>query len=198
MRPAPVKDLAASSFRSLGSTENSGWKNNLRTHSRHRPPGGRPLGCAARTGVPEHAAVVFAACGALLEYSQVIFCDLSQHMSRHKPWCPGMCPRVASIGKCRAPRVNDDTLSARHCITECIYSISPGTKVWGSSAGHRSWHIRQPAPQSKLCELHPKGSHSLLCAMTAKSVSEIKLSNKRSAHHFETSVREKGRFYGWR
>ena len=26
--------------------------------------------------MPEHAAVVFAACGALSEYSQVIFCDL--------------------------------------------------------------------------------------------------------------------------
>jgi hypothetical protein len=26
------------------------------------------------------------------------------------------------------------------------------------SAGHRSWQIRQPAAQSKLRELHPKGS----------------------------------------
>ena len=155
MRPAPVKDLAASSFRSLGSTENSGWKNNLRTHSMHRPPGGRPLGCAARTGELEHAAFVFAACGALPEYSQVIFCDLSQHMSRHKPWCPGMCPRVASIGKCRAPRVNDDTLSARHCITECIYFIYPGTKVWGSSAWHRSLQIRRQAALPALCRWWP-------------------------------------------
>ena len=79
-----------------------------------------------------------------LRLSSVI---LSQHMSRHKPWCLEMCPRVASIGKCRAPRVNDDTLSARHCVTECIYSIYPGTKVWGSSTGHRSW--RWPACSSK-------------------------------------------------
>ena len=58
-----------------------------------------------------------------------------------------MCPRVASIGKCRAPRVNDDTLSARHCTTEFIYSIYPGTKVCGSSAGHRS--LQWPASCSK-------------------------------------------------
>ena len=32
------------------------------------------------------------------------------------------------------------------------------------SAGHRSWQIRQPAPQSKLRELRPKGSRSMLCA----------------------------------
>ena len=60
-----------------------------------------------------------------------------------------MCPRVASIGKCRAPRVNDDSLSARHCTTECIYSIYPGTKVCGSSAGHRSLRIRRQAAQSR-------------------------------------------------
>ena len=80
-----------------------------------------------------------------LRLSSVI---LSQHMSRHKPWCPEMCPRVASIGKCRAPRVNDDTLSARHCVTECIYSIYPGTKVWGSSAGPAAGD-GQPAAQSR-------------------------------------------------
>ena len=71
------------------------------------------------------------------------FVILSQHLSSNKPWCPEMCPRVASIGKCRAPRVNDDSLSARHCITECLYSIYPGTKVWGSSAVHRSLQIRE-------------------------------------------------------
>ena len=32
------------------------------------------------------------------------------------------------------------------------------------SAGHRSWQLRQPAAQSKLRELHPKGSLRLLCA----------------------------------
>ena len=32
------------------------------------------------------------------------------------------------------------------------------------SAGRRSWQIRQPAPQSKLRELHPKDSLRLLCA----------------------------------
>ena len=58
-----------------------------------------------------------------------------------------MCPRSASINKCRAPRVNDDSLSARHCIAECIYSIYPGTKVCGSSAGHRS--LQWPASCSK-------------------------------------------------
>ena len=67
-----------------------------------------------------------------------------------------MCPRSTSINKCRAPRVSDDTLSARHYATECIYFISPGTKVWGSSAGHRSWLIRQPAAQSKLRELRQR------------------------------------------
>ena len=60
-----------------------------------------------------------------------------------------MCPRVASINECRAPRVNGDSLSARHCITECIYSIYPGTKVWGSSAGHRSWETHTFAPEPK-------------------------------------------------
>ncbi len=48
----------------------------VRTLCKRRQPGGRPLGCAARTGELEHAASVFAACGALPEYSQVIFCDL--------------------------------------------------------------------------------------------------------------------------
>ena len=42
---------------------------------------------------------------------------------------PGDVPQVASIGKCRAPRVNVDSLGARYCVTECIYSIYPGTKV---------------------------------------------------------------------
>ena len=64
-----------------------------------------------------------------------------------------MCPRVASINKCRAPRVNDDTLSARHCITECIYSICPGTKVWGSTAGHRSLQIREASCSKQAMQL---------------------------------------------
>ena len=72
-----------------------------------------------------------------------------------------MCPRVASIGKCRAPRVNDDTLSARHCTTEFIYSIYPGTKVCGSSAGHRS--LQWPASCSK-----PAASASLTRASSRR------------------------------
>ena len=37
---------------------------------------------------------------------------------------------------------------------------------------HRSWQIRQPAPQSKLRELHPKGSLRLLCAGDAENVNQ--------------------------
>ena len=33
---------------------------------------------------------------------------------------------------------------------------------------HRSWQIRQPAPQSKLRELYPKGLLRLLCADDAE------------------------------
>ena len=38
----------------------------------------------------------------------------------------------------------------------------------------------------------PKGCSACFVPMTAKSVSEVKPSHKRSAHHFEISVREKG------
>ena len=38
---------------------------------------------------------------------------------------------------------------------------------------HRSWQIRQPAPQSKLCELHPKGSLRLLCARYGQKIGAI-------------------------
>ena len=103
-----------------------------------------------RTSYPPHA---------VLSWSilRLVSVGLSLHLNRNKPWCPEMCPRVASIGKCRAPRVNDDSLSARHCITECIYSIYPGTKVCGSSAGHRSW--QWPASCSKqAARATPKGS----------------------------------------
>ena len=53
-----------------------------------------------------------------------------------------------------------------------------------SQAMHRRLQIRKQAPQSKLRELHPKGSLCLLCATTAKSISEVKPSNKRDVHHF--------------
>ena len=33
---------------------------------------------------------------------------------------PRDVPLGASINRSRAPRVNDDILSARHCVTECI------------------------------------------------------------------------------
>ena len=143
------------------STENSGWKNNLRTHSRHRPPGGQPsaeLPAAASRSMRLSYSPHAVQSRSVLRLSFVI---LSQHLSSNKPWCPEMCPRVASIGKCRAPRVNDDSLSARHCITECLYSIYPGIKVWGSSAGHRSWQIRQPAPQSR--QLSQRAALPALC-----------------------------------
>ena len=41
---------------------------------------------------------------------------------------------------------------------------------------HRSWQIRQPAPQSKLRELHPKGSLSLLCAGVAENANQPRFS----------------------
>ena len=85
------------------------------------------------------------------------FVILSQHLSRNnKPWCPEMCPRSSSINIWRAPKVNDDTLSARHCVTECIYSIYPGTKVWGSSAWHRSLQIREASCSKQATQLSPR------------------------------------------
>ena len=94
------------------------------------------------------------------------FVILSQHLLPWcKLWCPEICPRSTSINKCRAPRVNDASLSARHCITECIYSISPGTKVWGSSAGHRSLQIRE-ASFSKMATQH-SCCRRLLCLLCA-------------------------------
>ena len=48
--------------------------------------------------------------------------------------------------------------------------------VWS----HRSWHIRQPAPQSKLRELRQRARSACFVPMTAKSVSEVKPSVKRA------------------
>ena len=47
---------------------------------------------------------------------------------------------------------------------------------------HRSWQIRQPAILSKL-RSSVQGLFRLLSATTAKSISEVKPSNKRGAHH---------------
>ena len=55
---------------------------------------------------------------------------------------------------------------------------------------------RCKGPPDRLLIAHEACS-ACFVPMTAKSVSEVKLSNKRNAHHFETFVRGKGRFYGW-
>ena len=101
------------------------------------------------------------------------FVTLSQHLLYWcKPWCPEKCSRSGSINIWQAPRVNDDTLSARHYITECIYSISPGTKVLGSGARHHRWQIRQPAVLSKL-RSSAQGLLRLLSATTTKSYRKL-------------------------
>ena len=49
--------------------------------------------------------------------------------------------------------------------------------------GHQRWQIRQPALLSKL-RSSAQGLLRLLSATAAKSISEVKPSNKRGAHHF--------------
>ena len=151
---------------SFGSTANSGWKIISETLCKHRPPGGQPPAelpaAASRSMRPSYLP------HAVLSRSilRLSFVTLSQHLLYWcKPWCPEICPRSTSINKCRAPRVNDASLSARHCITECIYSIYPGTKVWGSSAGHRSLQIRE-ASFSKMATQH-SCCRRLLCLLCA-------------------------------
>ena len=136
----------------FGSTGNSGWQNNLSSFSRHRPPGGQPsaeLPAAARRSMRPSYLPHAVLSRSILRLSFVI---LSQHLLTWcKPQCPKKCSRSTSINKCRAARVNGDSLSARHCITECIYSIYPGTKVWGSSAGHRSYtNAQKSRPEGRL------------------------------------------------
>ena len=129
---------------------------------RHRPPGGQPsaelpaeASRSMRPSYPPHVVLS----RSILRISFVI---LSQHLLTWcKPLCPKKCSRSTSINKCRAPRVSDDTLSARHYATECIYSIYPGTKVWGSSAGHRSLQIRKQAAQSR----RRSSAEGLLCLL---------------------------------
>ena len=78
------------------------------------------------------------------------FVILSQHLSRNnKPWCPEMCPRSGSINIWRAPKVNDDTLSARHCVTECIYSISRAPRFGDPVHGTAACRYERQAAQSR-------------------------------------------------
>ena len=58
-------------------------------------------------------------------------------------------------------------------------------------ARHHRWQIRQPAVLSKL-RSSAQGLLRLLSAMTAKSISEVKPSNKMGAHHLAIG------FHQWR
>ena len=154
MRPAPVKDLAASSFsidpeqqkipsgkiiselcRGTGRREDSLWLS---------CPQRRAGACGRRISRMRYSLCIFIGKWQLSWTDRLIYRGAFAIVSEPaQTLVPGDVPRVASINKWRAPRVNDDTLSARHCITECIYSICPGTKVWGPGTWLRS--LQRPA-----------------------------------------------------